>query len=98
MVRGLISNCPTGEVIMTPQRLMPFAFCVLFVDCCVAPDALGQGTSATLSGTVTDQNGAVIAGVEVSVTNPATALERTATTTDAGYFTIPLLPPGSYVV
>src|SRR6266851_144401 len=83
---------------MTRQSLMPFAFCLLFVACCVAPDALGQGTSATLSGTVTDQNGAVVPGVMVSVTNPATALERTATTTDAGYFTVPLLPPGSYVV
>ncbi len=57
-----------------------------------------QSATATLSGTVIDQNGAVVPGVEITVMNPATALERQVTTNDAGYFTVPLLPPGQYVV
>jgi hypothetical protein len=59
---------------------------------------LGQGTNATLSGTVSDENGASVPGVGISVINSATSLERTANTSDNGAFTIPLLPPGSYVV
>src|SRR5215470_6067863 len=60
--------------------------------------AFAQGTTATLSGSVIDQNNAVVPGVEIIITNPSTALERTATTSEAGYFTVPLLPPGTYIV
>jgi len=62
------------------------------------PSALAQGVTATLTGTVQDQNGAVVPGAMVTVLNPSTALERHATTTDDGYFTIPLLPSGTYSV
>src|SRR5260370_41087621 len=70
--------------------------CLLIAVPCII--AFGQSTTATLSGTVTDQNGAIVPGVAISVINPATSLERTATTSDAGYFNIPLLPPGTYTV
>src|SRR5437773_4558721 len=70
--------------------------CLLIAVACIT--AFGQSTTATLSGTVTDQNGAIVPGVAISVINPATSLERTATTNDSGYFNIPLLPPGSYTV
>ncbi|HEX2272142.1 MAG TPA: carboxypeptidase regulatory-like domain-containing protein, partial [Pyrinomonadaceae bacterium] len=51
-----------------------------------------------LSGTVTDQNGATIPGVSVSVVNRGTQLTRDVTTDDEGSFTVPLLPPGQYIV
>jgi hypothetical protein len=57
-----------------------------------------QSTSATLSGTVTDENGAVVPGANVTVTNPATGLQRQATTSGDGSFSIPLLPPSTYTV
>ena len=60
--------------------------------------AYAQTSAATLSGTVVDQNNAIVPSVEIVITNPATALERTTTTSDAGYFTVPLLPPGTYVI
>src|SRR5258705_11506056 len=60
--------------------------------------AFSQTATATLSGSVTDQNGAVVPGVTVTVLNPATSLERQATTNGAGDFVIPLLPPGRYTV
>src|SRR5229473_1967476 len=72
------------------------AGCLLIAVPCIT--VFGQSTTATLSGTVTDQNGAIVPGVAISVINPATSLERTATTSDAGYFNIPLLPPGIYTV
>jgi hypothetical protein len=55
-----------------------------------------QSAAATLSGTVEDEKGAVIAGVDVTITNVGTALQRRAKTNGDGYFTIPLLPPGTY--
>jgi Carboxypeptidase regulatory-like domain/TonB dependent receptor len=58
--------------------------------------AYGQSATATLSGTVQDQNGAVVAGANVTVLNAATSLRRQAATSEQGYFTIPLLPPGTY--
>jgi hypothetical protein len=43
----------------------------------------------TLSGTVTDQQGAVIAGATVTVASTATAVERTVTTSEDGTYSIP---------
>lgn len=58
----------------------------------------GQASTGTLTGTVTDPNGAAIAGATVSVQNLATSLVLTATTTPAGLYVIPNLPPGEYSV
>jgi Carboxypeptidase regulatory-like domain len=59
---------------------------------------VAQTASATLSGTVVDQDNAVVPGVQITITNTATGLKREAQTNDGGHFTIPLLPPSSYVV
>lgn len=53
---------------------------------------------ATLSGTVTDQTGAVIAGANITIIKVDQGLKREALTNDEGYFTVPLLPPGQYAV
>jgi Carboxypeptidase regulatory-like domain/TonB dependent receptor-like, beta-barrel len=58
----------------------------------------GQSATANLGGTVVDQGGAVVAGVSVAVVNAATGLKREVATNSDGYFTIPLLPPGSYTL
>ncbi len=57
-----------------------------------------QSATATLSGTVTDERNAVVAGATVSAVNDATSLTRKATTNSDGYFTLPLLPPGNYTL
>jgi hypothetical protein len=50
-----------------------------------------------LTGVVTDKNGAVVNGATVNVINESTgSVERTATTTDSGGFSVTLLPPGKY--
>jgi hypothetical protein len=54
--------------------------------------------TATLSGVVLDESGAALDEVEVIATNTAIGLQRTATTGKQGAFTIPLLPPGPYLV
>ena len=72
--------------------------CVLLSAFCLLPTAFGQSATATLSGTVEDPNGAMVAGAKVKVVNLNTGLERDTTTNDSGVFTIVLLPPSTYTV
>jgi hypothetical protein len=63
----------------------------------VAPrPAHGQIASAELTGEVSDQAGAAVAGATVAVTNVATNRERAAVTTADGLYTIAGLAPGTY--
>ncbi len=64
----------------------------------MAPVCLGQGTTASITGTVTDSTGAVVPGAKVSVTNVATNGVRTVTSSDAGTYTVTQLLPGTYSV
>ncbi len=85
---------PLTQVVLTGIRfLLLFALCALLLAV-----ANAQSTSATLSGTVVDQNGAVIPSADITITNTATGLQRTATSNDSGFFTVPLLPPSTYTV
>jgi hypothetical protein len=58
--------------------------------------AYGQGTSASLSGQVTDPSGAVVSGATVTVTNLGTNFIQSAQTDGAGTYQIRPLPLGSY--
>src|SRR5438067_5593760 len=60
--------------------------------------ARAQSASATLSGTLLDPNGAVVPAANITVTEVATGVQRTATTNDQGYFSIPLLKPSTYLL
>ena len=57
-----------------------------------------QSATATLSGTISDQNNAAIPGVDVTVTNVGTRLKREVKTNSDGSFTVPLLPPATYTI
>ncbi len=52
--------------------------------------------SASLSGTVTDNTGAVVSGATVQLTDKANQSVRSFTTTAAGYYNFSELPPGHY--
>src|SRR5262249_18343207 len=58
--------------------------------------ARAQSATATLSGTVTDDTGAAVRDVRVTIVNTATAFHRDVTTGPQGTFVAPLLPPGRY--
>jgi outer membrane receptor protein involved in Fe transport len=60
--------------------------------------AWSQVESGSISGTVRDTSGAVVAGANVSARNVATSAERTAQTGSIGEYTIPSLAPGTYEV
>jgi len=57
-----------------------------------------EGPTATLTGRITDQSGAVIAGVKVEATNVQTNIAFAGETNSDGLYTIPDLPPGTYLV
>jgi hypothetical protein len=61
-------------------------------------DAAAQslGTAGTVTGVVTDPNGAVVPNATVTITNPVTRFTRTATTGDDGSFRFGDVPPNNY--
>lgn len=60
-----------------------------------ASPAWGQSTT-TLSGTVTDPQGAVIPAATVTITNVATAAARETSTNERGVYQFPQVAPGTY--
>jgi hypothetical protein len=60
--------------------------------------AHAQVLTGTLSGTVTDQTGAVIPGARVTITNDASGDARGSVADSSGFFSVTALPPGSYTV
>ncbi len=58
----------------------------------------GQGATATLRGTVTDPQGAVIPRATVSVSSEALAIKRQTVTNGEGNYTVAQLPPAVYTV
>ena len=57
-----------------------------------------SGPNGSLSGTLSDQNGALVTGATVTVKNINTGLTRTATTSAEGHWSVPVLPVGTYSV
>ncbi len=64
----------------------------------LSPVLVGQTTTGTITGTVTDPSGAVVPQVTVTVVNPAEGSGRDVKTTNAGVFTAPNLTIGVYRV
>jgi len=55
-----------------------------------------QAPSGDISGVVVDPSGAIVPGVTVTLTNPATNAIRTALTNEAGLYVLRAIPPGVY--
>jgi hypothetical protein len=67
---------------------------ILILSCHLWP----QTPTGEIAGTVSDASGAVIAGAKVTVTNPATNVQRLAESNELGLYSVPALPPGVYNV
>lgn len=78
------------------RKLFSAAFALLLVISSAAV-VLAQG-NATLTGTVTDQQGAVVPNANVTATNVATNVPTSTQTTDAGLYRFPTLPVGAYKI
>ena len=60
------------------------------------PVATQAAVGGSISGTVKDPTGAVIAKAVITVTNSGTSVQQTVTTNDAGAYSFPTLPVGHY--
>src|SRR6266404_2668828 len=58
----------------------------------------GGGSSGSLTGKITDANGAIVAGANVTITNKATAQSLEITADNRGIFEAPDVPPGTYTL
>jgi Carboxypeptidase regulatory-like domain/TonB-dependent Receptor Plug Domain len=58
--------------------------------------AQSGGSSTSVTGTVVDPSGAVVANAVVEIRNPVSGFERTVTTDSAGKFTVPNIPFNPY--
>jgi hypothetical protein len=85
-VRGMYSSL----LIVLSLMLLLFQFST--------PVVIAQTTTSTIEGTVTDANGAVIAGATVKASGTTLATERSVTTDDVGFYRITALPAGTYTV
>lgn len=74
---------------------------------CFSAIAFGQSQTGTIEGTITDPTGAVVPGVEVTITSrtntgagqtDTVGFRRTATTDGNGFFRVQQVPPGFYTV
>ena len=74
------------------------AFIILCSVLLCGAQAFGQGTSSTLSGTVTDSQGAVVPGANISIKNVDTGQVRQVSTDGSGYYRVEALPVGHYEV
>src|SRR6266699_2546518 len=72
-------------------------FVALLICLFACTTAFSQGT-AQISGTVKDQSGAVLPGVEINATQTATGAKRTVVSDETGSYTLTNLPIGPYMV
>jgi hypothetical protein len=72
------------------QFVLVFALALLF------SGQLFAGVTASVSGTVKDSTGAIIAGATVIATNTETGISQKETTNAQGYYSFPYLPVGTY--
>ncbi|MGD0515449.1 MAG: carboxypeptidase regulatory-like domain-containing protein, partial [Terriglobales bacterium] len=88
------------------MRFLQISLCIFAVALVVSAPALAQGTKvsanaakgkAAITGTVTDQTGAVLPGATATITDGA-GLTQTATTNDHGEYSLSGLPAGNFTL
>src|SRR5499426_287442 len=72
--------------------------CAAFLLVVFASVSLWAQATAQISGTVKDQSGAVLPGVEVTATQTDTGIARTTVTNETGSYVLSNLPTGPYRV
>src|SRR3954463_6587914 len=79
------------------KRILFSIFAGMLVLSIASANIWAQAT-AQIAGTVKDQSGAVLPGVEVTATQIQTAVTRTALTNETGSYVVSTLPIGPYRV
>ena len=75
---------------------MKTLFVLMATTVLLAACAFGQGTSAQVTGAVSDGSGAVVPSATITLSNEETGLKRQTDSNERGAYFFPLLPPGTY--
>jgi len=78
---------------MRHLKLLVFSLALLS-----APAAFAQSNAGSMSGSVTDAQGQVVPGANITITNENTGEVRTAVSNEIGEYVFPTLQPGPYTV
>lgn len=86
----------SSEQSVVLRLVMSALFCALLLAMPLATQA--QQYSGTITGTVTDAQGAAVAGAEITAVNSGTNETHTTATSDQGVYTLAQLPVGVYTL
>ena len=75
-----------------------YSFSVFVLMFAAVSFAFSQGTTSRVTGTVTDNTGAAVAGANVTLTSEGTNVSLTTVTSDTGAYVFDLVQPGTYTV
>ena len=78
------------------RRHMAAGLALLSLAICLSTGGVAQTVTGTLSGLVTDANGAVIPDAPVTARSRETGFTRSVTTNSEGYYIMSFLPLGLY--
>ena len=78
------------------KRFAPIGFVLLFL--VPGRQLIAQSAGGTVSGTITDPGGAVVAGAAVEIVNSGTSETRKVATSVSGFYTAPNLASGTYSI
>src|SRR5437762_10163112 len=81
-----------------PRSVLSILMLSLWVVIFVSSGAFAQTVTGTISGTVTDPNGAVVAGANVALINDQTYEKRNQPTNESGRFSFASVQPGVYTL
>ena len=85
---------------VTMKKWMAILLCAWAIALLIPSGLRAQaGATGAITGTVLDEKGGAISGAKIAIINQATGQqERSVTSTSAGTFNVPSLPPGHYRV
>jgi len=78
------------------QRM--FLILMICVQAIFVPRLCAQVNTATVSGAVKDSNGAMVPGAKIVATQKSTNMVFAAASNEKGEYTLPFLPPGTYLL
>src|SRR5712692_7867711 len=78
------------------MKRIGMVFFIGLMECAIACGSLWAQATAQISGTVRDQSGAVLPGVELTATQTGTGIARMTVTNETGSYVLPNLALGPY--
>src|SRR6516162_2945828 len=85
---------PEPRFLVQTMVLGKFLRCCVFAAVAAVSVAKGQAPRATIEGDITDQSGAVVPDVAITILNTSTGVVTTTKTDSTGHFYVPYLNPG----